>query len=1127
MRSGLVALVLVFALSIRISSAQTSWNVATGQWHEPANWSAGLPNSSTNAIINNGGTSQVTTSGAVARDLFVGDAATGTLELSDSGSLTSRNTVIGNLDTGDGILQASGVGTVWTNTFSFTVGLDGHGKIRILDGASVSSSSTSLGDGGGSYGEALVTGPNSTWTVSLFDIGEEGAGTLTISEGATVTSGTTDIASRSGSHGTVLVTGSGTTWQTSSIDVGDSGVGLLTIADGAVVTSISGDIGGFDGLGDATVTGADSQWNFDSSLTVGLFATGSLMVTDGASVKADTATIGAGSNGVGNLEVSGSTTTFVSEADLTVGNSGTGTLTISTGSVAVAHDTFVGRWSTSAGTIHFENGTLNTGGLATGLDDLAGEGIVNTHGLVTDIDLVFDANHGLQQQIAVNGLPGQDIVINLDAGEEGSLGAGYRDQGSLTIADGVEVESRDGYLAVHSGSVGTASVSGAGSRWSMTGALTVGYSGNATLTIAEGGLVETGGDTYIRQSTGNSSIQFDHGTLTTKTLWAGTPQLQGTGTVHANGLVSDLDLIFDETHGLEQQLAITSPAQNITIHLDLDGTGVLGAGYASDGSLTIADGVDVASTAGWFGYHSGSKGVAVVSGTGTSWNISQDLMVGRNGVGELTIAGGATVTNGNAKIGRGKVVVTGSGSTWSNAALSLGEFFSTAELLVSDGGRVTSTSESFSTFSSGIATSFNSNAKVTITGIGSEWSHTGSIAIGGDGNGVLFISDGGTVTNGSASIGGTISGNGSGSVTVTGPGSTWLNDGPLSLGSRGSGALTIAEGGRVTSASGGVSSSFTSTGTVNISGQGSVWEIAGDLRLGGFASSSNKGTIVVGPGSALQVGGETLIDSSGVLRLEGGTLASQSIRPQFFGAPQFLWTSGTLHVGTYQGNLVHPAGTLAPGSSAGSTTIAGNYTQGMDAVLQIEIGGPQPGADHDVVNVSGTVTLGGTLQLAMLSGYVPSDSDTFNVLVATGNLTGMLSNVESGGRLETSDGIGSFLVHYGVTSPFFPKQVVLSDFEINGDFNQDGSVDGADYVVWRKTLTGNDVLDQQDHASWQRNYGISVSTAGSTENNILMNVPEPCGLLTTMLLIACTASFAVTRREARRPQRRAQCACHT
>src|SRR4051812_38370818 len=83
------------------------------------------------------------------------------------------------------------------------------------------------------------------------------------------------------------------------------------------------------------------------------------------------------------------------------------------------------------------------------------------------------------------------------------------------------------------------------------------------------------------------------------------------------------------------------------------------------------------------------------------------------------------------------------------------------------------------------------------------------------------------------------------------------------------------------------------------------------------------------------------------------------------------------------------------------------------------------------------------------------------------------------------------LVHYGSGSAFNPNQVVLSSFVsavLPGDFNFDGKVDAADYVVWRKGL--GTTHTPNGFGLWRAHFG---QLAGSrTLSNA--SVPEPVSI---------------------------------
>ena len=90
------------------------------------------------------------------------------------------------------------------------------------------------------------------------------------------------------------------------------------------------------------------------------------------------------------------------------------------------------------------------------------------------------------------------------------------------------------------------------------------------------------------------------------------------------------------------------------------------------------------------------------------------------------------------------------------------------------------------------------------------------------------------------------------------------------------------------------------------------------------------------------------------------------------------------------------------------------------------------------MNVVGTASLGGQLQLALINGFAPAGGQTFSIVQAA-SLTGTFGNVANGQRVATIDDLGSFQVHYGTGSTFNPNQIVINNFIANplpGDFNE-------------------------------------------------------------------------------------------
>jgi hypothetical protein len=72
--------------------------------------------------------------------------------------------------------------------------------------------------------------------------------------------------------------------------------------------------------------------------------------------------------------------------------------------------------------------------------------------------------------------------------------------------------------------------------------------------------------------------------------------------------------------------------------------------------------------------------------------------------------------------------------------------------------------------------------------------------------------------------------------------------------------------------------------------------------------------------------------------------------------------------------------------------------------------------------------------------------------------------------------------------------IAASSEQIPGDFNHDGTVDAADYTVWRDGLGGAFVLE--DYAVWKAHFGQGTG-GGSGSSSLQTAVPEP----TTLILI--------------------------
>ncbi len=114
-------------------------------------------------------------------------------------------------------------------------------------------------------------------------------------------------------------------------------------------------------------------------------------------------------------------------------------------------------------------------------------------------------------------------------------------------------------------------------------------------------------------------------------------------------------------------------------------------GETSAGSLTV-DGGTLLSGSGVIGSGSASSGLVKVDGAGSNWTNSGTLSIGLYGAGTLSIGGGGTVIDGDGYISissttsTGAVTVSGAGSAWTNS----GDLLVGGTLNVTNGGAVSS-----------------------------------------------------------------------------------------------------------------------------------------------------------------------------------------------------------------------------------------------------------------------------------------------------------------------------------------------------------------------------------------------------------------------------------------------------
>jgi hypothetical protein len=141
---------------------------------------------------------------------------------------------------------------------------------------------------------------------------------------------------------------------------------------------------------------------------------------------------------------------------------------------------------------------------------------------------------------------------------------------------------------------------------------------------------------------------------------------------------------------------------------------------------------------------------------------------------------------------------------------------------------------------------------------------------------------------------------------------------------------------------------------------------------------------VTDPG-ALRNPGTIILNNGRTFTRTGGTFESTGT----------LTGSGTFDVSTttFTNSL---NGVINPGNGIGSLEFVGDVTI-ISGAINIELNGRTPVTEHDVLNVSGNITLAG--ELGIIQGFTPVGGDTFQILTFTGTRTGEFETI-------TGDDIG-------------------------------------------------------------------------------------------------------------------------
>jgi hypothetical protein len=196
-------------------------------------------------------------------------------------------------------------------------------------------------------------------------------------------------------------------------------------------------------------------------------------------------------------------------------------------------------------------------------------------------------------------------------------------------------------------------------------------------------------------------------------------------------------------------------------------------------------------------------------------------------------------------------------------------------------------------------------------------------------------------------------------------------------------------------------------------------------------------------------------------------------------------------------NNVSFTGTFDPGLSPTLSTV-GSIGFGPTSTLIMELGGTNRSmpTEYDAILASGTLTLNGVLQVSLINGFAPAAGNSFDIL-DWGTLSGTFSTLNL-------PALASGLSWN--TTQLYTSGILSIDVGLSGDYNFDGTVDAADYVVWRKDPASNGG-DPSGYNTWRSHFGQSAGSGSAlpSAEKLSASVPEPATIVMLIMgtLVMC------------------------
>lgn len=575
-----------------------------------------------------------------------------------------------------------------------------------------------------------------------------------------------------------------------------------------------------------------------------------------------------------------------------------------------------------------------------------------------------------------------------------SITLGLDGNGELEILEGGTVTSNQGVIGDAAASEGTVTIDGAGSNWStrIAGAgMFVGYGGKGTLTVSNGGSVNTNGTWlgYYPGSdgtlivTGAGSSYIDEGDM-----YVGR---EGTGTVTIEAGASVE--IFNSLYVGKGTVAVDGTDTRLEAH-----GGIVVTSPGEDG-FKVSGGATVESSTGYIDSGAGSEGTATatVTGAGSSWTMGVDgLTIGLEGGGALLVSDGGRVEAGQISLGSregasGTLTISDNGQVVADYVMMAEAADSTASLRLASGGQLSAQQ----------VQRYDGAGTVAFDGGTLKLTASQSFLFSGFQTGDITLEDGGgTIDTGTYSVHmdpglvgeGGFTKKGTGTLNLYGAstyeGATLISAGTLRAREAGvlsaKSAYEVAAGAtlRIDTGKTQTIGSLAGAGTVQLGNPPNGGNPGGSaqLTLGGNNASTTFSGVLAGKGQLIKTGTGTLTLSgintfTGTTTVSGGGLNVLGTLLASVTAESGARLGGT---GTYGAISVGAGAVLAPGNSIGAVT-TGGLTLDAGSIYEIELndGGNTAGVHNDTTHVTGTASIAAGAKIRVIAGNGTDDGSTY------------------------------------------------------------------------------------------------------------------------------------------------------